>query len=152
MLIDTIQEWLNNHPLMADIIPILLVLVFSLVIYLIMKKYVRRGFTSLVKLTDTKLDDILIEAGLTRLLYLVPIIIIHSSAPLFGRLNDNLEEIVYRITIALISFVIIMTLEALLNAVVNIYERRESIERIPIKSHIQLFKIFVYVVGTNILK
>lgn len=147
MLFDVIEDWFDEHPLIADIVPILVVLLVSFIVYVILKRYVRRAFGNLAKKTETQIDDILIEAGLTRLLYIVPVIIIHSAAPLFG----DWEDVVLRASTALISFIILYTIDALLNAVIDIYDRRDTGERIPIKSHIQLFKIFIYVVGAIVI-
>ena len=150
-IINAVTDWFDKHQLWADIIPIIFLLSISLVVYVVMKIYVRRAFKKLTKKTETKIDDILIEAGLTRLLYLIPLIIISSFSYLFGNISENYEEAVQRITIGLMSLIILLTIDAILNAIIDIYNRRDSSERIPIKSHIQLIKIFIYVVGTIII-
>lgn len=147
ILFDVIEDWFEEHPLIADIVPILVVLLVSFIVYIILKRYVRHAFRNLAKKTETQIDDILIEAGLTRLLYIVPVIIIHSAASLFG----DWDDVVLRTSTAFISLIILYSIDAVLTAVIDIYDMRDIEERIPIKSHIQLFKIFVYVVGAIVI-
>jgi len=137
-------DWFDSHPALNELLAISAVLLASLVSYYIAKKYLARLFQSLTQKTDTVIDDIIVKrVVLARLLYIIPVTIIYYFSYIFS----PVEEPVSRAAGALISFILLLSVGAFINAFTDIYQRREIARRIPIKSHLQIIKIFIYVIG-----
>ena len=144
MIVEPIENLLDEYPMLTDIISITVVLVVSIVAYLISKKYAPRAFQGLTRKTKTEIDDIIIKKViLKRLIYIIPLIIVNYFSYVFL----SAEETIARITGVLMSVVILLTIGALIDAFGDIYERMKMSKKIPIKSHLQIVTIFIYVVG-----
>ena len=101
-----------------------LILSFSFLSYLLMRYVVIKAIFHLFEKTSTKLDDILIEKGfLNRLSYIVPLIIVYN---LFTTLIGN-YEIINRLILALITIVIVASLNSLLSVFNDIYNRYQYV-------------------------
>ncbi len=139
-----IIDGFNGYPALSEFLAVSAVLLASLASYYISKKYLTSIFSTLTKRTDTMIDDIIVKrVVLARLIYLIPVGIIYYFSYVFS----PFEELVGRAAGALISFILLLSVGAFINAFTDIYQRREIAQRIPIKSHLQIIKIFIYVIG-----
>ncbi len=140
--------WLSNHPLLGQITMAAIVIILSLVSYFVTKHYVLRALAKLVRKTKTLFDDILLQKMmLRRLSYLAPFIVVYSCAHLF----PYAEDVIRRVFVALISWVVLLIIGAFLTALNDVYVTLEMSKSKPIKGYIQIVKIIIYVAGIIII-
>ena len=123
-------------------------LVVCIASYLITNKILIRLISKLFKKTSTKLDDILIEKGfLNRLSNLIPLIIFYN---LFNHIYGD-YLIVNRLALALITIVVILSINSLLNAFNEIYNQSKYSDKINIKSYFQIIRLVLNLFGLIII-
>lgn len=145
MFYDPIVNWLSDNQEIADLVSIMLVLTAGFIGYVVAREYLLRALKRLTAMTETHIDNILVEKlGLTKVFFLIPVVMIYNFAYLFR----DFEEVVLRLSMVLISIIFLMTIGVFLNAVDEIYQGTKFAKRTPIKSHLQIVKIFIYLVGT----
>ena len=125
----------------------LLILALSFIVYLITRYVVIKTISHFFKRTSTELDDILVEKGLfNRLSYLPPLFIIYN-------LNEIIPEfnLVDRILLSLIAFIVITSMNAFISAASEIYSKSKYAGKLNIKSYLQVFKLIVNLFGIIII-
>ena len=125
----------------------MLILAFSLIVYLVTRYVVIKTISHFFKKTSTDLDDILVEKGLfNRLSYLPPLFIIYN-------LNEIVPEFNFfnRVLLALIAFIVITSVNAFLSAASEIYSKSRYAGRLNIKSYLQVLKLIVNLFGIIII-
>ncbi len=125
----------------------MLILAFSLIVYLVTRYVVINTISHFFKKTSTDLDDILVEKGLfNRLSYLPPLFIIYN-------LNEIVPEFNFfnRVLLALIAFIVITSVNAFLSAASEIYSKSRYAGRLNIKSYLQVLKLIVNLFGIIII-
>ncbi|KUG26740.1 small-conductance mechanosensitive channel [hydrocarbon metagenome] len=141
---EDIQNWLNQYPFIKENIALLGVLLLSYIIYLVTKKVLLRVVKSFVQRTKNEWDDILLSNKmLKRISLIAPFLVIIN----FSYLVPTFAGFIERFSAVLIIFFIILTLSALLNGVVEIYEKIEKYKERPIKGYLQVVKIIMYIFG-----
>ena len=148
MFFDTVTNWLNQHQSITQMIVASGVLLLSLVSYFITKHYIILAVSKLVEKTKTKWDDILLKkVMLRRLSFIVPMIVIYSFASVF----PWAEDIIRKVTVALISLFVLLTIGTLLTALNEIYRTLDMSKGRPIKGYIQVSKLIIYIIGVIII-
>lgn len=141
-------KWLSVHPLLGQIGMAAVVLILSLVAYFVTKHYVLRALSKIVRKTRTRFDDILLQKMmLRRLSYLAPFIIVYSCARLF----PYAEDVIRKVSVALISWVVLLIIGAFLTALNDVYVTLDMSKGKPIKGYIQIVKIIIYIAGIIII-
>jgi len=129
------------------------VLVFLLIIFAIRKAaavFLVRIIDRLVRDTKTIWDDSFKESGFfVRAVWLLPLVIAWLSVSGFIPPGLVIEDYFRRIIMAAFAAASASICGAFLDGVNLIYQKEaaETARRRPIKGHIQLFKIFIYIVG-----
>ena len=151
-MIETISNLLEKLPLiagyeqqLASVIAFVSVIMIAFIVHFATKGIVIRLINRFIKSTKNSRDDIFISRGVfNRLTYLTPVAIIYYFTPKALSLYPWLSEIIT--TIALLAMVIIITLiiDALVDALGEIYKTFELSRQIPITSFIQLGKMLIY--------
>lgn len=127
---------------------ILLIVISCVVANFITKKIVLRIITHVVSKNSYTWDDILLERKVFhKLSQIVPAIIIYYSAPIFPNIQGFIEKAAF----CYIFIVVLSALNALLNAVNEIYLTFEISKVRPIKSFIQVARIVIFFIGGIIL-
>ena len=147
-----IQKWLVNVGLglnlaeMAAIgIAIAIVILLSIVSDLIAKRMLLSGIGYIISRTGTKWDDVLLKRKVfSQLAHLAPAMGIYLASPLV--LKDHTGAASTIMSGVMIYFIIVgmLVLDALLNAILDIYQDFEVSKEIPIKGFVQVLKIVVY--------
>ena len=97
----------------------------------------------LSKTTTTDWDDILVEHRVFhRLSYLAPAVVVHILAP-FAFESPEMVAVSRRMVEAYVLVVILIAVNAVLNAVNEIYQRFEVSKRVPILGYLQVIKIIL---------
>ena len=143
-MIDNILKWLEGHPVFFSASKFTLVLIGAAIIYLITKHFLFKGLNNLVQKTKTKYDDILInDKILNRIAYVAPLILIHT----FAYVAIGFEEIIYRITEALIVLFLLLAAGTFLTSLTDILQNTETFKDRPIKGYMQVVKIIMFILG-----
>lgn len=141
--IDTIYIVIKNNPFVKYLIAI----IFAYILFFITKKVVLKTIFKIFEKTSTTLDDVLINKNVfSKLPYLIPLVFLYSLRDLLP-----IFKIIDRLFLSLIAVIILISLNALINAVNDVYKKTRFHEKLNIKSYIQLTKLFINVVGVIII-
>jgi miniconductance mechanosensitive channel len=114
----------------------------------ITKKVIVRCVCFVIERTQLKWDDFLVQRKVfNRLAYLAPAVVIHLTAPFAFSWSAELEKLVEQIVLAYIVFIIIRVLDSLLDVVNDIYSTFEIARTKPIKVHLQVANVILYLLG-----
>ena len=141
--IDSIYIFIKNNPFVKYLIAI----IFAYILFFVTKKVVLKTISKIFEKTSTTLDDVLINKNVfSKLPYLIPLVFLYSLRDLLP-----IFKIIDRLFLSLIAVIILISLNALINAVNDVYEKTRFHEKLNIKSYIQLTKLFINVVGVIII-
>ncbi len=136
---DILLNITTNHYLLAVV-----VLVVSYLMYLMTSRIILASLKKLIKHTATHVDDVFVEERVFhRLSYYVPILIIYLSAELFPEYSHYIRQILS----ALMVVVLILVINAFLNAVNVIYRQSKFAQVLNIKSYLQISKLLLNIFG-----
>ena len=147
-LIDWIIEQglqMSHAVIIARSVILILIIILSFLANYLSKHFILKGLTAIVNSTKTQWDDVILgKKVFNRLAHIVPALVIYYS------INIPLEGFILAISLikgsALIYMIFManLTIDALLNSSLGIYNTYEISNRIPIKGFIQVFKIIIY--------
>ncbi len=125
----------------------LAVIVISYLMYLAANKIILKAISRIFKKTSTEIDDILIEKKVfNKIPYLIPLIFIYGMRnflPLF--------EAIERVLLFFIALVVLISINAFVNAVNVVYTRSKFASKLNIKSYIQVLKLAINMLGIIVL-
>ena len=148
MSLEIMLTWLGAHPLVAQSIYLVGVVLLSWLAYLVAKVIILKALTRLIQRSATQFDDILLrESVFHRLITLVPVLILYNFTYLVPRFTEHLQ----RFLGAIIAWIVILTLGALITAAHEIYKTTVFAKRMDIKSYLQVVKLFVYLFGAIVI-
>ncbi len=140
-LINDLTGWINNYPYLEYGIKLLLVFIISVSVYFATKIIVLKIIRKFVSKTKTKLDDhFLDEKLLRRFSYLIPIIIINSSAYLFPFFEGLLDKL----TKGLFIFMLLLIISQILTSITTFLEQTDKFKERPIKGYVQVIKMILF--------
>jgi len=142
-LIDNLHYVDIDNPYIILLISIL----FAYILFLVTNQIILRSIAKIFRKTSTKFDDILLEQKVfNKLPYLIPLIFLYSLrdvVPFFKSVD--------RFLIALIALIILISLNALINAINDVYRKSKFAEKLNIKSYAQVVKLILNSVGIIII-
>jgi len=146
------KDWLINQGVdiaLADIFArgfvFTLIFILSIITYWIAKRFILKGIATIIGKTKTEWDDIILKKKVfNRLAYLAPAIVIYLFISIPFEDYEWLINFFKGTALIYMIVIVILTIDAFLNALLTIYETYEVSKRIPIKGFIQVFKIIVY--------
>lgn len=134
------QEWVIQNPLMAAAVIILC----SIVLFWFTRNIIARGLVSIAAHTSTKMDDIFIKhLHPARLAWFAPLVVIYAFAYLLPDYEINIRKV----SLFMIILVGVWTINALLNALNEMYESRPNFNGVSIQSYLDVIKIFIALVA-----
>ncbi len=142
-LIENLHNIDMENPYVASLIAIFV----AYVLFLITNQIILRSIAKIFRRTSTKFDDVLLEQKVfNKLPYLIPLIFLYSIRDIvpFFKLVD-------RFIIALIALIILISLNALINAINDVYKKSRFSEKLNIKSYTQVVKLIINSVGIIII-
>ena len=117
--------------------------ILCLMAYFITSRILLRTVSHLFKKTSTKFDDILIEERVfSKLPFLVPLVILYNSKDLLYW--NNLLD---RVILSTIALVFLYSLNALINALNEMFKLTELSKKFSIKSYTQIGKLLINIFG-----
>ena len=154
-----IRNWFEITELSAEAIEIFVIgvdivilIVFSLLIDFLARRFILRFVGAYVKRSRNKYDDVFQENKVFRsLAHLVPATIIWNALPwIFDEANFDLTWLRKGITIYMIIMIMVM-ISRFLKALAYIGLKSERFEGKPVNSYIQVFTLVNYILGTVII-
>ncbi|MHA7967519.1 mechanosensitive ion channel family protein [Paenibacillus sp. CAU 1782] len=150
-----IQNWIEDLGVksslaghLADAIIFIGILLLCVIANFITKKVVLKVITHLVHRNRYKWDNYLLDRKVFhKLSHVVPALIISYTSYLFP---DYQSLIIKGVTLYMI-VVVLLVINAFLNAVNDIYITFEISKARPIRGYIQVIKIFIYIIGGILL-
>lgn len=146
-LLITAKEFLlqtNSAPYILAAI----ILVASWLSYLFAGRIILGSLRIFFKKTETHLDDILIDQGiLKRLTFAVPLLVIY----LFADLLPNYSHIIQQGLSVLMAVVIILVINAVLDAVYEVHRKGKYARQLNIKSYLQISKLILNILAGIII-
>lgn len=148
MSFDRISHWFSQNPALVQALSVTGVLVLSFLAYLVAKHYIVKVLTRITAKTKTQYDDILLnDIILRRISYIVPLVIINSSAALV----PAMENVIRKASMAAISLVVLLIIGPMINSFHEIYLSLAVSEGRPIKGYVQVVKLIIYILGGIII-
>jgi miniconductance mechanosensitive channel len=128
---------------------IALIILLAALSYWIARQYLVSGLTYVVKKTDNKWDDIILDRGVfNRLAKFAPAIVVHVlSFEVFHELAPDLVAWVQRAALVYMILVAVLFLDAFMNALVDINRKYDLSRQRPIRGYVQAVKVFVALVA-----
>jgi miniconductance mechanosensitive channel len=147
-LLDLVSSRLDEYPLIATLIGIVVLALIAWIADLIAKRQLVRLLRGLARRTRSTWDDALIsEQVFSRFAKIVPAIIVMFGAKGVPGLPDGSVQVVENIALAYMALTIMLALGALMNAANSIYEQYPIARDRPVKGYIQVAKIILYCIG-----
>ncbi|MBT3250912.1 MAG: mechanosensitive ion channel [Candidatus Marinimicrobia bacterium] len=141
-------EWMDANPIIMEWLDPILVIFACIVVYYLSRTYLIRLIKVLSKRSKSKIDDVILEQGvLSKLSYLGPLIILHQYIEVLPDIVSRYQPIIS----ALIIFIMLAVTGSLLNALYEIYSGLAISKKFPLKSYLQVVKIFIYIIGTLVI-
>ncbi|MFC1543347.1 mechanosensitive ion channel family protein [Candidatus Neomarinimicrobiota bacterium] len=148
MPFEMVTDWLSGRPAATQLLSVLGVLLLSFVAFILAKKLILTPLRTIIRKSSAQWDNSLLQRGVfSRLLYLIPLLILYN----FAYLVPQVEQLLQRILAAVTILVIILTLGAFFNAISEIYYKSPLARRLDIKSYLQVVKLLVYIFGVIII-
>ncbi len=147
-LLSLIKNYLSLTPQPSNYLLFLGVCLGSLAAYYITKNVLLNNLDRLVKKSTTKLDDILVgQQVFKRLAYIVPVLVMLNFVGLLGRG----EIIGTRILNALVVWIVLITIGAILSSLGEFTRETEISRRLGLKTYIQVAKLVIYIFGAVVI-
>ncbi len=129
---------------LADILKLVVIIGLSYVANLIARSIVLRIVSHYISNNKIKWDNFLLERKVFhRLLLIVPALLTYSLAPVV----PTFENLIYKLVLTYLTVVALLTIDAVLESINDIYQTFEISKVKPIKGYIQVIKIIVYIIG-----
>ncbi len=149
-MIDLLINWLKDLGLNAMVVNIItysllavIVLLISFIVDTVAKRWIVKAINHLIRKSRITWDDKLIERKVFwRLSHVAPALVLYFSAHLFPGITEWLQ----RLALAYILVIVLMSADALLSALVDMYNRLDVSRVRPIKGYVQVIKIALFVV------
>jgi miniconductance mechanosensitive channel len=139
---DDIQAFLEAYPVLGPWALGGAALVLSVVVFLITRSLIARGLVYLAQRTENKYDDILVaQLRPYRFAWLAPLLVIYY----FAGLVPDVAELIRQVTLFLMLWLVVITLNSLLNAVNAIFEASHFYKGESIQGYLDLIKIVMFV-------
>lgn len=154
-MLGLLQDWLLSHGIneglalyVARGIAMITVLILSAIANFVAKHYIVSAITYLTSRTKATWDDTIVgQKALRRLAHLAPAVVIYVLVPVAMEGFDPAIDLIRSALQIYMVIILMLVLDALLNAVEVIYQGFRASREIPIKSFIQVLKLALYFLG-----
>lgn len=144
MTYQDIQQWVEGNPVLAPWVLGSVMVVAGVLLYLVVRFLIARSLVYVASRTENKYDDIIVDKLRPyRFAWIAPLLVLYYFAGLLPNAVDLIRDIV----LFLILWLVIITLNSLLNAMNVIYEASRFYRGDSIQVYIDLVKILLILVG-----
>lgn len=154
-----IKKWLisqgfadNFSQSVTDLTDFIIVIAISVLVYYITKFIIIHVVKKIATRTKSTWDDNLVEHKVfNRMAFLLPGIIIYSSAPATLKEFGHLPEFIQTLSKTYLIFITLFVINSFFNAVLDISKSYEATKAKPVKGYMQVAKIVVYLIGAILI-
>jgi miniconductance mechanosensitive channel len=140
MIATDLQTWINQNTALA----LVGLLALSILVFIFTRGVIARGLIHLAGLSKNKYDDIIVRhLRPYRLAWMAPLILIYALADFFPVYQIYIEII----SLFLILWLSVVTINSLLNAVNQVYESSKGYSGVSIQGYLDIAKILLVMVG-----
>ena len=143
-MISFLDSIFSQYPILINILPIAVLFLISYVSFKFTRIILIKILIPQIKKSKTQLDDSFLKNKLfLKISYVIPLLIIYNFSYVIA---DNLQisSSFLNVVITLISiFIFARIIDAFLSSITDAYSKKYK--RIPLKSYIQIVKIFVFI-------
>jgi miniconductance mechanosensitive channel len=133
--------------LVGRVLAVVITIAAAYVANLVAKRLLLRGIRRFVEKTKTAWDDMLVNRGVfNRLSHLAPALVVYALASFVAEPHLNAILVIRRAAVVYMIVVGLLVVDALLNALVDIYRTFEMARRRPIRGFVQAAKIILYAI------
>lgn len=151
-MLELVQNWLLGHDFsenlafyVARATLMLAVLVIGFIADFVAKRHILSVLGHIVTRTQSQWDDIILRHRVfNHMAHLAPALVVYLLAPMALAGMVWVITVIKGATLIYMVIVIMLALDALLNAGEEIYQRFEAAREIPIKGFVQVLKIALY--------
>ncbi len=134
-------------PALTHAVVIGAIVLLSVVVNFVAKRILLAWIKTLIARTSTRWDDVFMQRHVfDRLSHLAPALVFYAGAPVAFPDLPDLQLGIRRVALAYMVVIVAVVVDGVLNAIVDIYRTFEVARTRPIKSYVQVGKIFVYLV------
>ena len=134
---------------MANIVLTIIIVIVAIILKIVTQKIEENIVKKTVEKSKIKWDDIFYNKNVFKYLsHLSPAILIYLSGSLY---DSSFNATVERLGIIYMLFILLFIVEATLGALEEIYNSYPISKEKPIKSYVQLFKMFIFLLGGVII-
>ena len=127
------------------VIKIIVLLILCWLVNFIAKKFILRFVRAIIRKTKNDWDDIFVDNQVFKnVSHFAPAFVIYFLAPIWFGASPEVVDVIKRLANVYMIIVGCWVLDAILNAVLIIYQRFDISRRKPIKGYLQAVKILVY--------
>lgn len=127
------------------LIKLISLIVLCVIVNIIAKRFILQFVKTFISKTDNKWDDILAKKDVFHnLSHMAPAFLIYFLAPTWFAASSNVVGIIHRLSNTYMIIVACLVINAILNAILTIYQRYEVSRKKPIKGYVQAVKILVF--------
>lgn len=144
---DAVIDWFDGDAIGPDLVLALGVVALAAIVHLVSRRLVPRIVSRAVALSSRHWDDVFVEHGFfLRLATLPGLIVILIGIPQLDDLPSWVTTVVGRVTLVVISVVVLRAIYTALDAVNAIYDEQAFAAERPIKGYLQLVKLILAVI------
>lgn len=117
---------------------------FSVIVFIVSRGIIAKGLVYLAKKTETIYDDIIVEELRPfRFAYIAPLLVFY----LFAYLIPSIQNYIENISLFLILWVVVVTVNSLISALNKVYESTPSFTGVSIQGYLDIVKMIIILIG-----
>jgi len=155
-MLEIVDEWLIRKSLDPNLaywvsrgIALIVILILAAIANFVAKQLIVRGLSHIITRTEAQWDDILLERNvLNRIANFAPVLVVDYFTPFILKGYNTAIEISSNMMLILMILLGMLAIDAILNAVVDIYRHAETSRKLPIRGLIQLLKLVLFFLGS----
>ncbi len=146
------RSWLEARPVLETAAGILVLLAVAWFANLVTRRYLVRLVERLTAKSPIDWDNVVAHHGVfRRLAQLIPLAIVYYGIDLVPNVPPTVYNTIENIVLVLMVWTVMRSADGLVNAVGEIYDGLAMAKDRPIRGFLQLFKIFMYVLGSILI-
>jgi miniconductance mechanosensitive channel len=146
------RSWLAARPTLETAAGIVVLLAVAWLANFVARRYLVRLVERLTAKSAIDWDNVVAQHGVfRRLAHLIPLAIVYFGINLVPNVSPGVYNTIENIAMVLMVWTVMRSADGLLNAVGQIYDGLPMARDRPIRGFLQLFKIFMYVLGAILI-
>jgi len=146
------RSWLGARPELETAVGIVVLLAVAWLANFVARRYLVRLVERLTAKSAIDWDNVVAHHGVfRRLAHLIPLAIVYFGINVVPNVPPTVYDTIENIVLVLMVWTVMRSADGLLNAVGQIYDGLPMAKDRPIRGFLQLFKIFMYVMGAILI-